>query len=89
MALNSVTQGTGIICLKSAMIEFFNWIILYNMFGKVKIVALVHDEACIEYPKELENLHNLLAEIMEEAAAKYCKSLPIPAEASVGNHWIH
>ena len=26
---------------------------------------------------------------MEETAAIYCKSLPIPAEASVGNHWIH
>ena len=43
----------------------------------------------IEYPKELKNLHNLLAEIMEKAAAKYCKSLPIPAEASVGTFWIH
>lgn len=71
------------------MIEFFNWILLNNMFNEVKIVALVHDEACIEYPKELKGIANLLAEIMEKAAAKYCKSLPIPAEASVDICWRH
>ena len=34
-------------------------------------------------------LSNYDGETMEKAAAKYCKSLPIPAEASVSNHWVH
>lgn len=89
MALNSVTQGTGSICLKDSMITLFDWIIDNGLFNKVKIVALVHDEACIEYPNTIVDFPKLLEETMEKSAAKYCKSLPIPAEASVGNHWIH
>lgn len=89
MALNSVTQGTGIICLKTAMTEFFNWIVDNNYFNKVLIVALVHDEACIEYPKNMEKVPAILQECMERAAAKYCKKVPIPAKAEVGTCWIH
>lgn len=89
MALNSVTQGTGIIILKSAMTSLFHWIVQQNYFNIIKIVALVHDEACIEYPKELGQVDKILSTFMEKAAAKFCKSLPIPAEASVGTYWIH
>lgn len=89
MALNSVTQGTGIIILKDAMINFFRWIVQNNLFEKVLIVDLVHDEACIEYPKELSDTCTILKQFMEKSALKYCTSLPIPAEYEVGNHWIH
>jgi DNA polymerase-1 len=89
MALNSVTQGTGIIILKAAMTLLFDWIVKNNLFSVVKIVALVHDEACIEYPESLAGMDKKLASFMETAASKYCKSLPIPAEAAVGDHWIH
>ena len=88
MALNAPTQNTGIVILKSAMTDFFNYIVDNGLFNKVKIVALVHDEANIEYPKDLP-MDKVLKKCMEEAASKFCKSLPIPAEASVGNFWIH
>ena len=88
MALNSPTQGTGIVILKSAMTDFFNYIVDNGLFNRVKIVALVHDEANIEYPINL-SMDVVLKECMEKAAAKFCKSLPIPAEAAVGDHWIH
>ena len=42
-----------------------------------------------DYPKEVENFPQTLESIMEQAAAKYCKSLPIPAEAQVGSYWKH
>ena len=89
MALNSVTQGTGIIILKAAMTMLFDWIVKNNLFNVVKIVALVHDEACIEYPESLAGMDKKLACFMETAASKYCKSLPIPAEAAVSTHWVH
>ena len=79
---------TGIVILKSAMTDFFNYIVDNGLFNRVKIVALVHDEANIEYPKEL-NMDKVLKEHMEKSAAKYCKSLPIPAEASVNLYWVH
>lgn len=44
MALNAPTQNTGIVILKDAMTEFFNYIVDNNLFGLVKIVALVHDK---------------------------------------------
>ena len=88
MALNAPTQNTGIVILKDSITSFFNYIVDNELFGKVKIVALVHDEANIEYPEDL-NMDIILKKCMEESAAKYCKSLPIPAESSVGTFWIH
>ena len=89
MALNAPTQNTGIVILKDAITNFFNYIVDNNLFNIVKIVALVHDEANIEYPKSMPEISDVLKNKMEESAAKFCKSLPIPAEASVGDHWIH
>jgi DNA polymerase I-like protein with 3'-5' exonuclease and polymerase domains len=88
MALNAPTQNTGVVILKDAMTSFFNYIVDNNLFDIVKIVALVHDEANIEYPKHL-SMDKVLKECMENSASKFCKSLPIPAEAAVGSHWIH
>ena len=89
LALNSPPQGTGIIVLKDAMINFFDWLVENNLFNIVLLCNLVHDEAIIEYPKNMPEVANILKETMESSASKYCKSLPIPAEASVGEHWIH
>lgn len=89
MALNGPTQGTGCIILKTAATNLYKWIINNNLFNKVKICALVHDEILAEYPKEVSNFPRVLETIMQEAAAIYCKSLPIPAEAEVSDHWVH
>lgn len=89
-ALNSVTQGTGIIILKYAMVLFFRWIVDNGYFNKVLLCDLVHDEAVAEFPKELVDIvPNKLKEFMEKAASVFCKKLPIPAVPEVGNHWIH
>lgn len=89
-ALNVVTQGTGIIILKYAMTMFFKWIIENNLFEKVLICDLVHDEAVIEYPEDMRDVvESKLVKAMEKAASVFCKSLPIPAEPATGLHWIH
>lgn len=90
LALNVVTQGTGIIILKLAMVNFFKWICDNELFNKVLLCNLIHDEAVIEYPKELEDtVVPKLKECMESAAAILCKKLPIPAKPETGDHWIH
>ena len=89
MARNAPTQGSGACITKLACTNFFNWIIDNNLFDKVKIVAIVHDEVCIEYPKELPDTYKVLEIYMEEASKAYCKFSKIPAKASVGTHWIH
>ena len=80
---------TGAVCLKHAATSFYHWLIEQGQFGKILMVDLVHDEICIEYPKELVDVDKKLEKIMEETAAIYCKSVPIPAEAATGSHWIH
>ena len=90
LVLNSPTQGTGIICLKLAMVMFFNWILKNNYFNKVLLCDLVHDEAVIEAPKEIaDETFKQLKFFMEKATATLCKKLPIPAEPAIGDHWIH
>ena len=89
LARNVVTQGTGAIILKSAMTTLFNWIVDNGYFNIIHICVAVHDEINCDYPKELESFPKTLETIMEEAAAKYCKSLPIPAEAEVAPFWKH
>lgn len=89
MARNAPTQGSGACITKLACTNFFNWIIDNGLFNKVKIVAIVHDEICIEYPKELEDTYKILEYHMEEASKVYCKFSKIPAKAEIGNHWIH
>ncbi len=88
-SLNSPTQGTGAIILKDSQIAIFNWVVDNGYFGKCLLCNLTHDECNWEYPEELEEFPKLVSKTMKEAAAKYCKSVPIPAEATVGNCWIH
>lgn len=88
-ALNSPTQGTGAIIMKDAITSLFNWIVDNNLFGKVKLCVVVHDEINCEYPKELTYFPQILASLMSTSAAKYCKSLPIPAESTVEKYWVH
>lgn len=89
-ALNSVTQGLGAVILKDSQISVFNWVIDNGYFNKILLVNLTHDEANWEFPEKLNpEFPELLSKTMEQAAAKYCKSLPIPAEASTGHFWIH
>lgn len=88
-ALNAPTQGTGSVIMKHAMVLLYRWIVRNDLFNTVKLCAIVHDEACIEYPETMPEVADRLKEFMERAAAVYCASLPIPAEAAVGKHWIH
>lgn len=72
------------------MTMFFKWIVDNNLFDKVLLCDLVHDEAVIEYPEEMKDeVVPKLVKAMEKAASVFCKSLPIPAEPATGLYWIH
>ena len=88
-SLNSPTQGTGAIIMKDSQIDLFWWVVENGYFGKCLLANLTHDEANWEYPEELEIFPKVLVEKMEAAGDKYCKAVPIPADAAIGDHWIH
>jgi DNA polymerase I-like protein with 3'-5' exonuclease and polymerase domains len=90
MSLNLPTQGGGAVVLKEACINLYKWIIDNNLWGKVLLVNLTHDECNTEFPEELAGTYpQVVAKIMKDAAAKYYHKLPIPANPEVGDHWIH
>ena len=90
MARNAPTQGTCAIMLKTSQINLFHLVVEHGYFGKILLCALVHDECLWECPKEYsEEFTKLIEDSMFNAAAKYCKSLPIPAKADVADHWKH
>lgn len=90
MARNATTQGSCAIMLKEASVNLYHWIVENGYFGIVKICALVHDEILSEAPNSIMDMYpHLVEQFMFDAAAKYCKSLPIPAEAEVADHWKH
>lgn len=88
-ALNSVTQGTGAIILKESQILVFDWIVKNNYFSTILLNNLTHDEANWEYPESISEFPSILKSKMESVATKYCKSLPIPADAEISDHWVH
>lgn len=89
-ALNSVTQGTGAIILKHSQVKVFRRVIEKGFFGKILLVNLTHDEANWEFPEYLkDSFPTRLKQYMEESADIFCKSLPIPADAEISDHWVH
>ena len=88
-ALNSVTQGLGAIILKDSQIAIFNWVVDNGYFNKMLLVNLTHDECNWEFSKDMTEFPSIVKKCMEESAAKYCKTLPIPADAAVNTFWEH
>lgn len=90
MARNAPTQGTCCVMLKHSQIRLFNYIVDNQLFNKCKLCALVHDECLWEVPENIaEDFAKLIETEMLSAAAVYCKSLPIPAEAEISDCWVH
>jgi len=89
LARNAPAQGTSAIMTKVAVTNIFNWIVDNGYFGKIHCCVLVHDETNWDYPKEVTIFPSIVQSCMEKAAAQFCKSLEIPAEPAVGDHWIH
>ena len=81
---------SGVVILKIAITDFFNWIVDNDLFHLVELSALVHDEANIIYPKTLHDyVPKKLKECMEHAASLICTKVPIPAEAEIAPYWKH
>lgn len=89
-AVNSTTQGLGAVCFKIFSYRFFKWIVKHGYFNKVLFCVPAHDETVIECPKQNQKeVTKALEYFMMDTAEKLCKSLPMPVESSIGDHWIH
>ena len=89
-AQNYPIQGTSADCSKLAGVILFNQLIQKDLLFKVKIVNMVHDEFNVEAPAEIANeISELVVNCMKAAGAQFCKTVPLGAEAQIGDHWLH
>ena len=88
--LNYPIQGGSAIVLKQAAADLFEWVVKHGYFGKILFCVFVHDEIDAECPVELsEEFSKVITSLMERAAAKYYKRLPIPASCDINSYWVH
>lgn len=88
--LNYPIQGGSAIVLKQAAADLFEWVVKNKYFGKILFCVFVHDELDCECPAEIGDMvAEKICQIMKKASAKFYHRLEIPADSSIGDHWIH
>jgi DNA polymerase I-like protein with 3'-5' exonuclease and polymerase domains len=88
--LNYPIQGGSAIVLKQAAADLFEWVVRNKLFNKVLFCVFVHDEIDCECPEQISGIVTKKVEqIMEKAAGRFYKRLPIPSEGAVNTYWEH
>lgn len=89
-SINYRIQNRGAMMFKLASIKLFNYLKKNNLLGVVKYCIPVHDEINLECPKAMsEEISKILVKCMKQGAKPFCTRLPLGADVSVGEHWIH
>ena len=88
--LNYIIQGAAGSITKLAAIYYRKWILDNNFQDKIFITNLIHDEINVESLEELSEIAaNNLEICMQESGKKWCKTIPLKAEAVITNYWNH
>ena len=89
-AINYPCQATGAVMFKLASIYIYQYLLEHDLLFKVKLCIPAHDEWNIEVPEEIASeMTNVIQSCMSRAGSYFCKHLEVPAEAEVGDCWIH
>lgn len=90
LSQNYPIQGSSSDISKLAGCYFFKEIINNSWFNVVKIVNFVHDEFVVECPENItEEVSQSLINCMKKAGSVFCKTIPLDADAAIGDYWIH
>jgi len=85
IAINMPIQGLEADIMKKAMIGVDNWIQKENLNNNVKMLLQVHDELLFEVKEDL--VKKIAPEIVKIMESVIKLSVPIAAEAKIGNNW--
>lgn len=89
-AINYPCQATGAAMFKTASIFLWDYLVEHNLLFKVKLCIPCHDEWNIEVPEEIaEEMTDVLKDCMARAGSFFCRKLPLPADGSYGDYWVH
>lgn len=90
LAMNYPIQGEAGGITKLATIYMRKWILKNKMENLIFITNLVHDEINLEVREDVAEIAAKQLEIaMTKAGAKWCKIVPLKAEASIVDYWSH
>jgi hypothetical protein len=83
-------------CLRLALINFFNYICKNNLFGIVKINVTPYDEINCEAPKEIaEQVATEVYNCMVKSGSIFCTKCKLDADISrlpsgeLPDYWVH
>lgn len=95
-SINYPIQHAGAACSKVALINFFNWVVNNNYFGKVKVLVVPYDEINCEAPRGIaEEVAKKLYDCMVNSGKIFCTRCSLDADISkledgtLPNYWIH
>lgn len=95
-SINYRIQGTGSMCLRVSLINFFEYLRKNNLLFKVLINVIPYDEINCEAPKEIaEEITTVLYNCMVKAGAYFCTRCKLDAEVSrlkdgtLPTYWVH
>lgn len=89
-ALNYPIQGEAGGITKLAPILFRHWILENGLEDYISITNLVHDEINVEVHEDYAQLAAVNLEIcMKQSADKWCKTIPLKADAVITDYWTH
>lgn len=95
-SINYPIQATGSMCLRVALINFFNYICDNGLLGKVKITITPYDEINCEAPEAIaEDVAQEVHKDMVKSGAIFCTRCTLDADmsrlkdGSLPTYWIH
>lgn len=75
---------------KTASIFLWDYLLEHNLLFKVKLCIPAHDEWNIEVPEEMaEEMTEVVKDCMARAGSFFCSKLPLPADGSYDDFWVH
>lgn len=95
-SINYRIQGTGSMCLRVSLVNFFEYLRRNNLLFKVLITVIPYDEINCEAPEEIaEDIAKVLYDCMVKAGAYFCTRCKLDADISrlpsgeLPDYWIH
>ena len=95
-SINYPIQATGSMCLRVAMINFFEYLRTNNLLFKVYICVTPYDEINCEAPEDIaNNVAKVLYDCMVKAGSYFCTKCKLDADISydengtLPTYWIH
>ena len=95
-SINYRIQGSGSMCLRVSLVNFFEYLRRNNLLFKVLITVIPYDEINCEAPKEIaEEVAQVLYNCMVKAGAYFCTGCKLDADisrlddGSLPDYWVH